>query len=158
MTLRPQSSLGWLMLQWLGAIVPELAFPVPPRETCGCCSREVLSSNIDGLYGCCDTCADCLSLGHCFDLDESDGRHVLLWCRGENHKPLGLFFKSMDREKGTITISDSPPNLHPRQLEALHASGQVMAHTQPPPFPRDEAISKGGLFTWEPGEPAWRRI
>ena len=77
--------------------------------------------------------------------------------RGHYPRQADGYVAKVDPEFGRIVIHESL-SLSDVQLEALQASGQVVLHTQPPPFPRGEAISKGGLFTWEPGEPAWRRI
>jgi hypothetical protein len=119
MRLRPQSELGWLMLQWLAVLVlghnalndPSLlrGRAAKPRQAevrvggksieeraaerpeapkaapleCGCCRREV--NYLDGTYGTCDACAECLSLGHCYDPAEGDQRYNVQCCHGENH-------------------------------------------------------------------------
>jgi hypothetical protein len=48
---------------------------------CGCCKREVPPSDWDGLYGCCDECAWCQSLGQCFAGE--DKPESTICCHGE---------------------------------------------------------------------------
>lgn len=144
------------MLQWLAVLVlghnvqenpdllrgakvaarphkPGLAGSIPasastPLIECGCCKRTVPS--LDGLYLTCNACAECLSLGHCYDPDEGDRGHNVRCCHGENHSP-PKFITRVDHERGEITVSSSA--LTPEALAMLETSGQVVTHTQPPP-------------------------
>ncbi len=77
--------------------------PGPPKQSleCGCCKREV--AYLDGTYGTCDACANCLSLGHCYDPAEGDRRHNVQCCHGENHRMVIL---GMDHEKGIVTVGE----------------------------------------------------
>ncbi len=39
----------------------------PPDGVCQCCSQEVEQRDWDHIYGTCDACAWCLSLGQCYE-------------------------------------------------------------------------------------------
>ncbi len=162
MRLRPQSELGWHMLQWLAVLVlghqaqanPELLRgvartlatrkapePVMALVECGCCLREV--AKLDGIYETCEACAECLSLGQCYDLAEGDLGHNVNCCHGANHGAPGpgMVITGIDQEKGIITVEASRPNafvdevghMTPALLEALARTGQMVIDTQPPP-------------------------
>lgn len=56
------------------------AFPGARPIVCGCCEQKYEACDEDGLYGCCDRCANCQSLGMCCDDNGKEG-----CCHGKGH-------------------------------------------------------------------------
>ncbi len=49
---------------------------------CDCCGKTGIV--YDGMYGCCEACAECQSLGHCYDGEDRPENTIC--CHGERHE------------------------------------------------------------------------